>query len=266
MSSYETLEIEDRGPARIVRVNRPKALNALNPTVIAELSRVLEALQNQLDAGDWTIRGLILTGAGDKAFVAGADIAAMADMTNEQALEFASRGHAVGEMLANLGVPAIAAVNGFALGGGCELALACDFIFASDKAKFGQPEVKLGVIPGFGGTQRMARRVGIARAIELCVTGEMIRADEAVRIGLANRVVPADQLLGTCLTLIDGIAKMGPLAVAAAKRVIHRGAELPLAAANMLEVETFAGLFDTRDQTEGMQAFLEKREAQFTGA
>ncbi|MFO7564401.1 MAG: enoyl-CoA hydratase-related protein [Enhygromyxa sp.] len=265
MASYETLEIEDRGVARIIRVNRPKALNALNPTVIAELSLALEELGKQLEAGDWGVRGLILTGAGDKSFVAGADIAAMVDMNKEQAMEFASRGHAVGEMLANLAVPAIAAVNGFALGGGCELALACDFVIASDKARFGQPEVKLGVIPGFGGTQRMIRRVGIARALELCVTGEMIRADEALRIGLVNRVVPGAELLDTCVALLEGVAKMGPLAVAEAKRVIHRGAELPLPAANMLEVESFAGLFETRDQSEGMRAFLEKRDAQFTG-
>jgi enoyl-CoA hydratase len=265
MSSYETLELEDRGFARIVRINRPKALNALNPTVIAELSRMVEELGQSIEAGNWNVRALILTGSGDKAFVAGADIAAMVDMNPEQAQEFASRGHAVGEMLANLAVPVIAAVNGFALGGGCELALACDFIIASDKAKFGQPEVKLGVIPGFGGTQRMIRRVGIARALELCVTGEMIRAEEAVRIGLANRVVAGEQLLDTCLGIVDGIAKMGPLAVAAAKRVIHQGAELPLAAANLLEVQTFAGLFATRDQSEGMRAFLDKRDAQFTG-
>lgn len=265
MSSYETLEIEDRGFARVVRINRPKALNALNPTVIAELSRAVEELGQQLEAGNWSVRALILTGAGDKAFVAGADIASMVDMNKDQAQEFASRGHAVGEMLANLAVPVIAAVNGFALGGGCELALACDFIIASDKARFGQPEVKLGVIPGFGGTQRMIRRVGIARALELCVTGDMIKADEALRIGLVNRVVAGEQLLDTCLAMVDGIAKMGPLAVAAAKRVIHQGAELPLAAANLLEVQTFAGLFETRDQSEGMRAFLEKRDAQFRG-
>lgn len=265
IAQYETLEIEDRGSARILRINRPQALNALNPTVIAELSRAIEALSDQIEAGDWSVRGLVLTGAGDKAFVAGADIAAMADMSKDQALEFASRGHAVGEMLSNLAVPAIAAVNGFALGGGCELALACDFIVASSKARFGQPEVKLGVIPGFGGTQRLLRRVGIARALELCVTGDMIRADEALRIGLVNRVVEPEQLLDACLAIVAGVAKMGPLAVSAAKRVIHRGAELPLEAANMLEVEAFAGLFETQDQTEGMHAFLAKRDAQFTG-
>jgi enoyl-CoA hydratase len=264
MAEYETLEIEDRGAARIVRVSRPKALNALNPQVIAELTRMLEALAKQIEGGDWSIRGLVLTGAGDKAFVAGADIAAMVDMGRDEAMSFASSGHAVGEMLANLPIPAIAAVNGFALGGGCELAMACDFIVASEKAKFGQPEVKLGVIPGFGGTQRLLRRVGLARALELCVTGEMIRADEALRIGLANRIVAPDALLDTCLGLVETIAKMGPLAVAEAKRVLHRGAELPLEAGNQLEVEAFAGLFDTADQSEGMHAFLDKRAAEFS--
>lgn len=265
MAEFETIEITRVGRAQIITINRPKALNALNHTVVAELSRAIEALSQAIEAGDWSVRGVVLTGAGDKAFVAGADIAAMADMSSEQAMEFASQGHAVGEMLANLAVPTIAAVNGFALGGGCELALACDFIVASEKAKFGQPEVKLGVIPGFGGTQRLSRRIGIARALELCTTGATLDAAEAVRIGLANRVVAADQLMPTCLALVETMATMGPLAVAAAKRVIHRGAELPLAAANQLEVETFAELFATRDQKEGMQAFLGKRTADFTG-
>ena len=265
MSAYETLEIEDLpdSHARVVRINRPKALNALNPTVVAELSRMLEALAKQIEAGDWSVRGLVLTGAG-KAFVAGADIAAMVDMKRDQAMTFASEGHAVGEMLANLPIPAIAAVNGFALGGGCELAMACDFIIASEKAKFGQPEVKLGVIPGFGGTQRLTRRIGVARALELCMTGEMIRADEALRIGLANRVVAPEALLDTCVAMVATIAAMGPLAIAEAKRVIHCGAELPLEAANQLEVEAFAGLFETSDQSEGMQAFLAKRSADFS--
>ncbi|EDM74440.1 3-hydroxybutyryl-CoA dehydratase [Plesiocystis pacifica SIR-1] len=264
MSQFETLKIEDRGPARILSISRPKALNALNPTVIAELSRAIEALGQQIEGGDWSIRGLILTGDHPKSFVAGADIASMADMDKDQAMEFASQGHAVGEMLANLPIPVIAAVNGFALGGGCELALACDFIIASEKAKFGQPEVKLGVIPGFGGTQRLSRRVGAARALELCVTGDMIRADEALRIGLVNRVVAPEALLDTCAGIVGMVAKMGPLAVKEAKRVIHQGAELPLPAANQIEVEAFAALFDTQDQSEGMRAFLDKREAEFS--
>ncbi|MFV8756739.1 enoyl-CoA hydratase-related protein [Nannocystaceae bacterium ST9] len=265
MADFETIQITQVGHAQIVTIDRPKALNALNHTVVAELSRAIDALQRAIEAGDWSVRGVIVTGGGDKAFVAGADIAAMADMNTEQAMEFASQGHAVGEMLANLPVPTIAAVNGFALGGGCELALACDYIVASEKAKFGQPEVKLGVIPGFGGTQRLSRRVGIARALELCTTGATIDAAEALRIGLANRVVAPDQLMATCQGMVEAMAVMGPLAVAAAKRVIHRGAELPLAAANQLEVETFAELFATRDQKEGMAAFLAKRPAEFTG-
>jgi enoyl-CoA hydratase len=265
MADFETLKIEDRGPARVITIDRPKALNALNGQVIAELSRAVEALHQAIDAGDWSIRGLILTGGGAKAFVAGADIAAMVDMDKDQAMAFASGGHAVGEMLANLPIPTLAAVNGFALGGGCELAMACDFIVASDRAKFGQPEVKLGVIPGFGGTQRLLRRVGIARAIELCVTGEMIDATEALRIGLANRVVEGDKLLETCEGIVAAVAKMGPLAVKEAKRVIHQGAELPLSAANQLEVEAFSGLFSSADQAEGMRAFLDKRKAEFTG-
>ena len=260
MSDFETLLIEDRGPARIITINRPKALNALNPTVIRELSHAFEAVDKAEG-----IRGVVLTGAGDKSFVAGADITAMKDMKSEEALRFASEGHAVGEQIANLKVPVIAAVNGFALGGGCEIALACDWIYASTKAKFGQPEVKLGVIPGFGGTQRLLRRIGKARAIELCVTGDMIRADEALRIGLANKVVEPEELMDTALKCIDTIAQMGPIAVAEAKRVMHEGAELPLAAANQLEVEAFAGLFDTEDQSEGMTAFVEKRAATFTG-
>ncbi len=257
-SSYETLLVEDEGPARLITINRPDVLNALNETVIAELSRAFEAVSQ-----DRTVRGVILTGAGKKAFVAGADIAAMKDMDEHRAMTFASQGHAVGEMIANLQVPVIAAVNGFALGGGCELALACDVIYASDKARFGQPEVKLGVIPGFGGTQRLTRRIGIARAIELCVTGDMIKADEALRIGLVNRVVDPDDLLDAAMKTVATVAEMGPLAVAAAKQVIHRGAEIPLEAANQLEVEAFAALFNTADQSEGMAAFIEKRPAEF---
>jgi enoyl-CoA hydratase len=260
MAEFETLLIEDRGPVRIITINRPEVLNALNPTVITDLSHALEDLGRAEG-----IRGVVLTGAGEKAFVAGADIAAMQDMNSQQALIFASQGHAVGEMIANAKVPVIAAVNGFALGGGCEMALACDFIYASNKARFGQPEVKLGVIPGFGGTQRLLRRIGMARALELCVTGDMIRADEAYRIGLVNKVFEPAELLDAAIKCVEGISAMGPLAVAEAKRVIHQGASLPLAAANQLEVEAFSELFDSADQSEGMSAFVDKRPANFTG-
>ena len=260
MPDDNTLLIDDRGPARIITINRPQVLNALNPAVILDLGRAFQALA---DAGQ--VRGAVLTGAGEKAFVAGADIAAMRDMSPQEALVFARKGHAVGELISNAKVPVIAAVNGFALGGGCEIALACDFVYASTNARFGQPEVKLGVIPGFGGTQRLLRRIGLARALELCVTGEMIRADEAFRVGLANRVCEPGALLQEALACIDTIATMGPLAVAEAKRVIHEGASLPLGPANQLEAQAFADLFASRDQTEGMAAFIEKRAASFTG-
>lgn len=269
---WETIRVEDRpvsnsgsksgsdaGVIRIVTIDRPKVLNALSVEVVTELSTLLEQT-----ASESPVRGLLLTGEG-KAFVAGADIAAMASMEPQAALAFSGKGHALGEMLGALPVPTLAAVNGFALGGGCELALACDFIYASDKAKFGQPEVKLAVIPGFGGTQRLLRRIGLARALELCMTGEMIGADEALRIGLANRVLPPDQLLPEALATLDRIAAQGPLAVAKVKEVLHRGASMPLPEANELEQQAFASLFATEDQTEGMAAFLAKRPPKFTG-
>jgi enoyl-CoA hydratase len=260
MAHLETLLVEDRGPVRIITINRPEVLNALSATVVTELARVIETA-----AGEEAVRGIVLTGAGGKAFVAGADIASMANMRPDAALAFAGQGHAVGEMLEKLPKPAIAAVEGFALGGGCELALACDFIYAAENAKFGQPEVKLGVIPGFGGTQRMLRRVGLARALELCMTGEMIRADEALRIGLANKVVPPGETLTAAVQTVETIATMGPLAVAKAKEILYRGADLALDEANTLEQEAFASLFTTADQKEGMAAFLEKRRAAFSG-
>ncbi len=260
MSTFETILVEDKGPIRLVTINRPKALNALNAQVVGELTQVVEDT-----AGEPSVRGLVLTGGGDKAFVAGADIKAMSEMNPGEALGFAGRGHALGEELNAIGIPVIAAVNGFALGGGCELALACDFIYASHKARFGQPEVKLGVIPGFGGTQRMLRRVGLARALELCMTGEMIDAPEALRIGLANKVVEHDELVETALKTAGTIASMGPLAIAKVKEVLHEGANKPLEDANMQEQQAFAGLFATTDQKEGMAAFMAKRPAAFKG-
>ena len=256
--AYDTLKVEDRGAIRIVTIDRPDALNALNQQVLEELTQLLEATAES-DA-----RGLLLTGAG-RAFVAGADIASMADMRPDAALRFAGRGDAIGEMLQALPIPTCAAVNGFALGGGCELALACDFIYASEKAKFGQPEVKLGVIPGFGGTQRMLRRVGIARALELCMTGDVIDAAEALRIGLVNKVLAPEALLPEALATLGRIAEQGPLAVAKVKEVIHRGASLPLDRACDLEQQAFAALFATADQSEGMAAFLAKRPPKFEG-
>jgi len=241
-------------------LHRPEKLNALNEELLRELAGHVDALEL-----DPTVRCAILTGAGEKAFAAGADIAAMTEMSTTQAKRFADLGHRLGLALEQAHFPVIAAVNGFALGGGCELALCCDFIYASDRAKLGQPEVNLGVIPGFGGTQRLARRVGAARARELCMTGDAIGAEEALRIGLVNAVVPHAELVARVQEVARKIASKGPVAVAAAKRVIARGADVPLSTANELEATAFAALFGTADQREGMRAFLEKRSAKFEG-
>jgi enoyl-CoA hydratase len=240
-------------------VDRPDRLNALDSEVLGQLREALGEV-----AGHAETRCLIVTGAG-KAFIAGADIAAMRDMTPEQAREFSQTGHRIFDMIEALAFPAIAAVNGFALGGGCELALACDFIYASEKAKLGQPEVGLGVIPGFGGTQRLARRVGEARARELIYTGGMIGAEEALRIGLVNAVFPPDALMEETRKTAVSIASKGPLAVAGAKQVILEGSDRPLPQANALETDAFARCFHTADQSEGMDAFLAKRDPQFEG-
>jgi enoyl-CoA hydratase len=257
---YQTVLLDRRGPLALVTLNRPDKLNALNEQLIDELSAAFE----ELDVDTSTLVA-ILTGAGDKAFAAGADIAAMAELTTSRAKVFAEKGHHLGSCIETAHFPTIAAVNGFALGGGCELALACDFIYASDKAKLGQPEVNLGVIPGFGGTQRLARRVGIGRARELCYTGDVVGAEDALRMGLVNAVVPHAELLARAEATAKKIAGKGPLAIAQAKRVILRGADLPLATANELEMQAFASLFGTADQKEGMRAFLDKRAAKFEG-
>ncbi len=242
-------------------LNRPDKLNALNE----ELVKALYAAVIELDE-DPSVHAVILTGAGEKAFVAGADIAAMAEMPTPAAKAFADLGHSVGERLERAHFPVIAAVNGFALGGGCELALSCDFIYASEKAKFGQPEVSLGIVPGFGGTQRLARRIGIGRARELVYTGDIIDAAEALRLGLVNAVVPPSELLAKVHDVAKKIAAKGPLAVAQCKRLVYRGEGIPLAVANELEAQAFSALFGSSDQKEGMRAFLEKRKAAFTGS
>ena len=190
----------------------------------------------------------------------------MLPMSTEQGRAFSEMGHRVCSRLEKAPFPVLAAVNGFALGGGCELALACDFIYASDKAKLGQPEVNLGIIPGFGGTQRLARRVGIGRARELCYTGDTVNAEEALRIGLVNVVVPHAELLTKARDTAARIASKGRLALAQCKRVLYTGADVPLEVANALETQSFAMLFGTEDRAEGMKAFLEKRKAAFTGS
>ena len=258
--SSETILVE-RGAVTTLTLNRPDKLNALNKLLLTELLAALREL-----AADSAVRCAVMTGAGEKAFAAGADIAAMATMTAAEARAFAALGHEVGAAMEAAHFPIVGAVNGFALGGGCELALACDFLYASDKAKFGQPEVNLAVIPGFGGTQRLARRVGIGRARELCYTGDMIDAAEALRIGLVNAVVPGAELLARAKATAEKIAQKGPLAIAQCKRVTARGADVPLPVANELELQGFAALFGSKDQREGMAAFLEKRKPAFSGS
>jgi enoyl-CoA hydratase len=256
----EPVTVTREGHVATVTIRRPEKLNALDPTVVAALIAAFESLASS----DSPPRAAILTGEG-KAFVAGADIGAMSELSVAEAKQFADAGHRLGALLESCAFPVIAAVGGFALGGGCELALACDFIYASEKAKFGQPEVKLGVIPGFGGTQRLARRVGIGKARELIYTGDMMGADEALRIGLVSAVFPAAELMSKTTEAAVRIASQGPLAVAAAKRVLLRGEDSDLASANELEATAFAGLFGSADQREGMRAFLDKRAPSFSG-
>jgi enoyl-CoA hydratase len=260
MPSYENVRYEVDGFIATITIAREKALNALNRHTLNEIGWALRDAD-----GDARVRCVILTGAGEKAFVAGADIAEMAEQGAIEARGFAGAGRAVGDVLEAMQKPVIAAVNGFALGGGTELALACDFIYASDKAKFGQPEINLGVIPGFGGTQRLARRIGVGRAMELILTGDMIGADEALRLGLVNRVVPAAELLAETKKTAEKIAAKGPIAVAHAKRAVRQSQDLPLDKGNDLEADLFALLFATQDQKEGMRAFLAKRPAKFEG-
>ena len=260
--SFETLKVSVDGPIATVTIDREPVLNALSSKVLAELTHVAGELEISAD-----VRVVILTGAGDKAFVAGADIAEMLELTPVQAHAFAQMGGAIGTAIESSEKAWIAAVGGFALGGGCELALACDFIHASDRAKLGQPEVKLGVIPGFGGTQRLPRRVGVAKAKELCMTGDPIDAAEALRIGLVDAVWPHAELQARVRELAGRIAANGPLAVAEAKRLIHLGQSAPLDQALALEQRSFGLLFGTADQREGMSAFIArpKRKAVFKG-
>jgi enoyl-CoA hydratase len=246
------------GAIATLTINRESKLNALDRSVLEHLYAAFEKLAHE------ETRVAILTGAGPKAFVAGADIAAMSSMTVAEAKAFSALGHRLGDLMEAAPFPIIAAVNGFALGGGTELAIACDLIYAAPNAKFGQPEVNLGVIPGFGGTQRLARRVGVGKARELVLTGDLIDAAEAHRIGLCEAVFPADELLGKVGAIAKKIASKGPLAIAQAKRVMRQG-DVSLSAGNELESQAFAMLFGTADQKEGMAAFVQKRSAAFSG-
>ena len=242
----------------LLTIDRPEARNALSFALLAELADELERLDR-----DGRTRVAVITGAGDRAFAAGADIVELADQTPER---LRTEGHfGAWDRLGAIGIPLIAAVRGFALGGGCELAMTCDLIVAGEDAQFGQPEIRIGVMPGAGGTQRLTRAVGIARAMELVLTGRMIGADEARGAGLVTTVVPSPDVLDEALRLADTIASMPPLAVRAAKRSVLAAAELPLAAGLRAEREAFFDLFATEDQREGMRAFQEKRPPTWTG-
>lgn len=244
----------------IVTINRPKSLNALNRETLEEIIRCFSELDK-----DSSVLSVIITGAGEKAFIAGADISCMHQFDVFAGREFARLGHRAMAAVETFSRPVIAAVNGFALGGGCELSLACDLRIASENARFGQPEVNLGVPPGFGGSQRLPRLVGKGLASELLYTGDMIDAEEACRIGLVNRVVPLSQLMSECLTIAEKIAAKGPLAVKLCKDLVNSGMEMDLARACMYEADLFAMCFATADQKEGMKAFLEKRSPVFKG-
>lgn len=259
--TFENILLEQVEPGiHLLTVNRPKALNALNAGTLDELEKAFAQV-----AADDSVRALLVTGAGEKAFVAGADIAAMQNFTAEQAQRFSEKGMRVMHAIEALPFPVIALVNGYALGGGCELALACDWILAADNAVFGQPEVNLGIPPGFGGTQRLTRLVGRGMALELLTTARQVKADEALRIGLANHVYPAAELRTRGIDMARMIAAKGPLAVRLAKQAADRGQDLDLAKACALESALFGLAFSSADQKEGMAAFLGKRAPQFSG-
>jgi enoyl-CoA hydratase len=255
--SEKLVRSERRGAVALLTLNRPDALNALNEALLRELADAVAAVGRDSEA-----RALVVTGEG-RAFAAGADIEAMSHMSPIEAEAFSRLGHESFAALEALSIPTIAAVNGFALGGGCELACSCDWIYASTKAVFGQPEVHLGLIPGFGGTSRVTRRVGIAWAKEIVLGGQNLRADDALRIGLANRVFEADELLAKALEAGEAVASNGPVAVASAKRVLQQAQDADLRVANALEQTAFGAVFATEDKTEGVAAFLEKRDPNF---
>jgi len=258
--SYETIIYEVEEDVAIIRFNRPKVLNAINPTVVAEVKDALEKI-----AADRSIKVLILTGEGDKAFVAGADIASMKEYTPLEGKYFSRQGQELLFQLEALTIPVIACVNGFALGGGTEISMACDFIYAADSAKFGQPEINLGIIPGFGGTQRLSRLVGKSMAKELCMTGVMISAQEAKDIGLVNKVFPKESLWEETMKVAKVLTSKGKVSIRAVKESIERGCDQDLRTGCYMESDAFAICMASDDAKEGMGAFLEKRKAVFKG-
>jgi len=258
--AYENIIYEVKDGIATIKFNRPKALNALNGALLAELSAALDIV-----AGDEEIRVLILTGAGEKAFVAGADISELATFDSLKAKAFARKGHDIINKLQQLPIAVIAAVNGFALGGGTEISIACDFIYASENAKFGQPEINLGVIPGFGGTQRLPRLIGTNMAKELIFTGKMISAAEARQLGLANKVVAPEDLMDEVLKTAAVIASKGKVSLREAKQAVNKGMDVDLANGCGIEIDAFCLCYASPDAKEGTSAFLEKRQAEFKG-
>jgi enoyl-CoA hydratase len=258
--TYTNLILECEGPVATLTVNRPKVLNALNTETLDELRRAILRLKH-----DPEIRCVILTGAGERAFVAGADIGELAVQTPTGGRDHALRGQHVFDLVENMGKPVIAAINGFALGGGCELAMACTLRIAADTARLGQPEIKLGIIPGYAGSQRLGRLVGKGRAMEIILRGHHITAQEALQIGLVNRVVAAADLMGECRTLAAELAANAPVATRYAIDALNKGLDMPFAHGCQLEATLFGLVASTDDMREGTKAFLEKRKADFKG-
>jgi enoyl-CoA hydratase len=258
--SYKNLIVERAAAVAILTINRPEKRNALNSETVDELRRAILELKH-----DGGVRAVVLTGAGDKAFVAGADINELAVQTPVGGRDHALRGQHVFDLVEHMGKPIVAAINGVALGGGCELAMACTLRIAADTARLGQPEINLGIIPGYGGTQRLSRLVGKGRALDLLLGGDAISADEAYRIGLVNRVVPAAALLDEAKKTAAALAEKAPVAVRYVIDAVNRGLEMPLAEAQAFEATLFGLVSTTEDMREGTRAFLEKRKAQFKG-
>ena len=258
--TYENILVEKKNSVAYVTVNRPKVLNALNMATMEELRAAFTDIKN-----DASIRAAIMTGSGEKAFIAGADIGELSKHDAVQGKEYTHRGQSVLDLIENLGKPVIACINGFALGGGCEIAMACTFRLASENAKLGQPEVKLGIIPGYGGTQRLPRLVGKGIAMQLVLAGEMITAQEAHRIGLVNEVVAAAELIPRAEAIAQKIVANAPLAVQYCLEAVNHGSEMPLLEGLFLEATLFAVSCATEDKKEGTGAFLEKRPAKFQG-
>ena len=258
--NFDNLLLERDGAVAIITINRPAVLNALNTPTTDELRRAVLQLKHDAD-----VRVVIVTGAGEKSFVAGADINELAALKPAQGKEHAQRGQHVFDLIENMGKPVIAAVNGFALGGGCELAMACTLRIAADSARFGQPEINLGIIPGYAGTQRLSRLVGKGVALDLLLTGRQVKADEALQIGLVNRVVPAAELMTEAKKLAAELASKAPVALQFIIEAVNRGLEISFDKGQFLEATLFGLVASTADMREGTRAFLEKRKPQFTG-